>query len=71
MVLVYALRGTVAFRCGTANETVDRVLEELITKKRPSPYEIWPSAGALFDPPASERPLSIGGRKYHLVAFGQ
>ena len=70
MVLVYALRGTVAFRCGTATETVDRVLEELITKKRPSPYEIWPSAGALFDPPASERPLSIGGRKYHLVAFG-
>ncbi len=70
MVQVYALRGTVAFRCGTANEIVDRVLEELITKKRPSPYEIWPSAGALFDPPASERPLSIGGRKYHLVAFG-
>ena len=71
MVLVYALRGTVAFRCRTANETVDRVLEELITKKRPSPYVIWPSAGALFDPPASERPLSIGGRKYHIVAFGQ
>lgn len=70
MVRVYALRGTVAFRCGAANEIVDRVLEELITRKRPSPYEIWPSAGALFDPPASERPLSIGGRKYHLVAFG-
>ncbi len=70
MVLVYALRGTVAFRCGVANEIVDRVLEELVMKKRPSPYEIWPSAGALFDPPASERPLSIGGRKYHLIAFG-
>ena len=70
MVRLYALRGTVAFRCGIANEIVDRVLEELITKKRSSPYEIWPSAGALFDPPASERPLSIAGRKYHLVAFG-
>ena len=70
MVRVYALRGTVAFRCGAANEIVDRVLEEMVMKKRPSPYEIWPSAGALFDPPASERPLSIGGRKYHLVAFG-
>ena len=70
MVRVYALRGTVAFRCGAATEIVDRVLEELVMKKRPSPYEIWPSAGALFDPPASERPLSIGGRKYHLIAFG-
>ena len=70
LVRIYPLRGTVAFRCGVANELVDRVLEELVTKQRPSPYEIWVSAGALFDPPASERPLSIGGRKYHLVAFG-
>ena len=70
LVRIYPLRGTVAFRCGVANELVDRVLEELVTKQRPSPYELWVSAGALFDPPASERPLSIGGRKYHLVAFG-
>ena len=70
LVRIYPLRGTVAFRCGVANELVDRVLEELVTKQRPSPYEIWVSAGALFDPPASEQPLSIGGRKYHLVAFG-
>jgi len=70
LILIYPLRGTVAFRCGVANEIVDRVLEELVTKRRPSPYEIRVSAGALFDPPASERPLSIGGRRYHLVAFG-
>lgn len=70
LVKVYPLRGTVAYRCGVANEIVDRVLTELVTKKRPSPYEIWLSAGALFDPPASEWPLSIGGRRYHLVAFG-
>ena len=57
LVRIYPLRGTVAFRCGVANELVDRVLEELVTKQRPSPYEIWVSAGALFDPPASERPL--------------
>ena len=70
LVRIYPLRGTVAFRCGVANELVNRVLEELVTKQRPSPYEIWVSAGALFDPPASEQPLSIGGRKYHLVGFG-
>lgn len=70
LVRVYPLRGTVAFRCGVANEIVDRVLEELVTKKRASPYDIWVTPGALFDPPASERPLSIGGRRYHLVAFG-
>ena len=70
LVRIYPLRGTVAFRCGVAIELVNRVLEELVSKQRPSPYEIWVSAGALFDPPASEQPLSIGGRKYHLVGFG-
>ena len=70
LVRVYPLRGTVAFRCGVANEVVDRVLEELVTKKRTSPYDIWVTPGALFDPPASERPLSIEGRRYHLVVFG-
>ena len=70
LVKVYPLRGTVAFRCGVANEIVDRVLTDLVTKKRPSPYEVKVSAGALIDPPASEWPLSIGGRRYHLVTFG-
>ena len=70
LVKVYPLRGTVSFRCGVANEIVDRVLTDLVTKKRLSPYEVWVSAGALIDPPASEWPLSIGGRRYHLVAFG-
>lgn len=70
MVRIYPLRGTVAFRCGVANEVVDRVLAELVMKKRSSPYDVWVSAGALIDPPASEWPLSIGGRRYHLVGFG-
>ena len=70
LVKVYPLRGTVAFRCGVANEVVDRVLADLVMKKRSCPYEVWVSAGALIDPPASEWPLSIGGRRYHLVGFG-
>ena len=70
MIRVYPLRGTVAFRCGVANEVVDRVLTELVMKKRHSPYDVWVSAGALMDPPASEWPLSINGRRYHLVGFG-
>ena len=70
LVRVYPLRGTVAFRCGVANEVVDRVLADLVTKKRDGPYEVWVSAGALIDPPASEWPLSIFGRRYHLVGFG-
>ena len=70
LVRIYPLRGTVAFRCRVANEVVDRVLAELVMKKRRCPYEMWVSAGALMDPPASEWPLSIGGRRYHLVGFG-
>ena len=70
MVRIYPLRGTVAFRCGVANEVVDRVLAELLMKKRACPYDVWVSAGALIDPPASEWPLSVGGRRYHLVGFG-
>ena len=70
LIEIYPLRGTVAFRCGVANEIVDRVIVDIITKKRVSPYEILPTAGALFDPPASEKPLTFGGRKYYLVAFG-
>ena len=71
MVRIYPLRGTVAFRCGVANEVVDRVLAELVMKERSSPYDVWVSAGALMDPPASEWPLSIRGRRYHLVGFGK
>lgn len=69
LVRIYPLRGTVAFRCGVANEIVDRVILALVTNRLNSPYEIVFSAGALFDPPRSEWPLSFGGRKYHLIAF--
>ena len=69
LVKIYPLRGTVAFRCGVANEIVDRIILALVTKRRDSPYEISLSAGALFDPPKSEWPLSFSGRKYHLIAL--